>query len=217
MTEIFKYKFKNPDLLKQALTHPSLKNHKNYQTLEYLGDKILDFVIAQYLYAHYPNENEGDLSKRHMALVCGNEIAKIAINNGVNEKLLLSKGEENIDGRNNKSNLEDMMEAIFAAIYLDCRSIDTVKDIIINLWIEEIESFKTPPQDPKSLLQEYLQAKYHILPEYKTVKTEGPPHHPLFTMQLKIKDYPVIEVESHNKKEGEKELARIFMEERKND
>lgn len=205
---IFGYEFEDGELLERALTHPSADHNRNYQTLEFLGDRILDLVIAEYMFKKFPQEKEGDLSKRHIALVCGEMIATIAEENNVGERIIISHGEEHTGGRENHSSLEDVVEAIFAAIYLDCNDINVVKNIILKLWGEKLTKFKTPPKDPKSELQEITQKANYPLPIYEVIKKEGPPHAPIFTMRIIVKGQKEIIITANNKKKGELKLAR---------
>lgn len=211
ITTIFGYKFTNKKLLKAALTHPSTNSDNNYQTLEFLGDRILSVIIAEYLYKKFPGEKEGDLSKRHIALVCGEMIATIAKENNVGSKIIMSPGEENTGGRANKSNLEDVVEAIFAAIYLDSNDLNIIRKIIINLWDKHLTKFKVPPKDPKSELQEMVQKQNYPLPEYQLIKTDGPSHAPLFTMKIIVTGQADITITARNKKKTELELARLMI------
>ncbi|HLD76871.1 MAG TPA: ribonuclease III domain-containing protein, partial [Rickettsiales bacterium] len=107
------YKFNEIKLLEEALTHPSFakKSKINYQRLEFLGDKVLSLIISEFLTKKYKKENEGDLSKRHASLVSGESLSKIALEIGINEVLKMSNGEEVMNGRINKRNLENALEA----------------------------------------------------------------------------------------------------------
>jgi len=209
--EIFGYKFKDSNLLKIALTHPSRKNTVNYQKFEFLGDRVLGLIMAEYVFGKFPGESEGDLAKRQVSLVCGTTLADIAKEQNIGKKLAMSMGEEQTGGRDNPSNLEDAMEAIIAAIYLDCNDLEKTKEIILKLWDTHLTAYKDPPQDPKSKLQEYLQANQYPLPEYKVVDRTGAAHEPTFTMELAIKGKETITVQAPSKKKGERELAELML------
>ena len=212
ITQIFSYRFKNIELLKTALTHPSTRKKNNYQTLEFLGDRILDLVIAEYLFNNFPNESEGDLSKRLVSCVCGNTLAKIAQEHNIGQQIIISYGEEHCGGRDNKSTLEDVMEAILAAIYLDCKDLELVRKIIINLWQKHLLETIEPPQDPKSKLQEIMQKKHCALPLYEVMNSSGPPHAPIFTVQLTIAGYDTITIQAESKKKAQNQLAKLMLE-----
>jgi len=209
--EIFGYKFSNPELFKIALTHPSTKGEENYQKFEFLGDRVLGLTMAEYVFRKFPNEAEGDLAKRQVVLVCGDTLAKIGAEQGIGDKLIMSLGEEQTEGRINPSNLEDAMEAIIAAIYLDCNDYKIISNVLLDLWGERLSAFKEPPQDPKSKLQEYFQANNIALPEYRVVSQIGADHEPVFTMELSVEGFESISIEAKSKKKGERELAELML------
>ena len=119
------YYFTNQKLLEEALTHPSLSkdnfDRPNYQRLEFLGDKVLSLVVGEFLMGKYPNEMEGSLSKRQAALVSGETLAEVALLIGLTEVLQISNGERKLGGKTNKRNLENALEALIGAIYLDSK------------------------------------------------------------------------------------------------
>jgi ribonuclease-3 len=211
--KIFGYKFKNSKLLELALTHPSITVDKgsNYQKLEFLGDRIIAMVMSEYIYQNFASEDEGTMSRRLVSLVCGERLAEIAKENKIGGFLLLSKGEEKNNGRNNSTNLEDAMEALIAAIFLDS-DYQNVKNILLRLWDKKLNLFNSNNYyyDPKSQLQEYMQANNMALPEYKLLAQAGTDHEPIFTMMLEIKDI-VITVEASSKKKGERMLAELML------
>lgn len=206
ITEIFGYKFKDAKLLQQALTHPSAKLSYNYEKLEFLGDRILAAVIAEYLFLNYSNETEGDLAKRLAGLVNGPTLAKIAFAHKLNEKIIIGFGENKTGGREKSSNLENSLEAIIGAIFLDGGG-KIAKDIILKLWQEALTAQITPPQNPKSKLQEILQEQNLELPIYNLVERIGPDHQPLFKMELEINGYPKVIVTEKSKKAAQISLA----------
>ena len=205
------YKFNDESLLLEALTHPSFskynKNSSNYQRLEFLGDKVLSLIISEYLMKKHSDENEGDLSKRHAALVSGDALSEIALDVGIENVLRLSVGEKNLGGKNNKRNLENSLEALIGAIYLDSDYQSTQK-FIFKFWQKFLDKNLTPPKDPVSQLQEIVQIKSKQLPQYEISKTSGAEHSPVFTATLKI---PYLDVdvcaEGKSKKEAQKEAA----------
>ncbi len=210
-----RYKFKNENLIKEALTHPSLSRNKgvtNYQRLEFLGDKVISVVIAEFLIKKYPQENEGNLSKRHAYLVSGVHLAKIADNIGLAEMLKLSKGEEKIGGKNNKNNLEDAVEAVIGGVYLDS-DFESTKNVILYLWNNSLIEERSPPQDPISQLQEMVQAKSKSLPIYRLEKCGGSDHLPVFNATLIIEDHKLtINAKGNSKKQAQKNAAIIAIE-----
>lgn len=210
------YRFANQALLQQALTHPSLskenKNKPNYQRLEFLGDKVLSLVISDFLMKKYQDESEGDLSKRQAALVSGETLAQIAIEINLESFLQVSKGEENLGGKTNKRNLENALEALIGAIYLDS-NYDEAKNFITKFWYNFLEKNIAPPKDPVSQLQEIVQIKSKQLPQYTTSKTGGSDHDPIFTATVKILHLNLeFSAEGKSKKDAQKQVSKIALE-----
>lgn len=207
------HQFKNLSLLNQAITHPSLssKIEKNYQRLEFLGDKVLNLVIGEFLMMQFPEEAEGDLSKRQASLVSGETLAEIALEIGLNQVLQVSFGEKKLGGATNKRNLENSLEALIGAIYLDS-DYNTAQKFILKFWQNNLKKNLLPPKDPVSLLQELVQSKSKELPQYLTIKSGGSEHSPLFTSTVKI-GYQnlVFTAEGKSKKEAQKEVSRIAL------
>ena len=210
------HNFTNENLLEEALTHPSLskenRNKPNYQRLEFLGDKVLSLVIGECLMKKYPTEMEGDLSKRQAGLVSGEALAEIALKIGLPEVLQVSRGEKNLGGQTNKRNLENALEALVGAIYLDS-NYDCVKKFILTFWQDFLEKNTTPPKDAVSELQELVQIKSKQLPQYFTVKSGGSDHSPLFVSTVKIEHENLeFSAEGKSKKEAQKEVSKIALE-----
>lgn len=201
------YNFKNLSLLEEALTHPSLSkgNSINYQRLEFLGDTILAMIIAEFLLKKYPTENEGELSKRQANLVSGEVISQIAKRIEIGEMIKISASEEMAGGRSNKRNLENAMEAVIAAIYLDS-NLEICRQFVIQHWQDFIDQNIFPPKDPMTSLQEIIQAKTKKLPVYKTDKTGGDDHKPIFTSIVEIEGQK-FSAEGFSKKEAQKNAA----------
>lgn len=182
------YKFNNLDLLKLALTHSSYKEINN-QRLEFLGDAILSSIISDHLYKLMPQANEGDLTRIRSLLVRGDTLAVIAKKLIMQDYLILGVGEQKTGGINKNSILADTLEAIIGAIYLDSDFL-TVNNIVLewylgskiyknSLKLDNNNAFK----DPKTILQEVLQAKAMELPIYKVIKITGKPHNQKFTVE----------------------------------
>ncbi len=184
------YHFKNRDLLIQALTHPSnhvcnKKDLPDYERLEFLGDAVLCLIVTIFLIDTYPSEQEGDLAKRRSALVCGRTLAEIARTIDLGEQIMMSYGEEHVGGRQNDHNLEDAMEALLGAIFVD-GGLEQAKKIIASFWLPKIKEMKIIPYNPKTKLQEISQAKKHGIPVYELMSVEGEAHNPLFEIQVSI-------------------------------
>lgn len=204
------YRFRSSGLLEEAITHPSLNSPYNNQRLEFLGDKALGIMVAELLFKLFPAEKEGAIAKRHAALVCRDFLAEFARAKGLGAYLQMSYGEENIGGRENPANLEDMVEALFGAVYLD-GGIDAVEQVFQDYWKERAGLVKAPPKDPKTTLQEYAQARGLPLPHYELVETEGPVHAPLFTVAVHVEGQACVATAT-TKRAAEREAARLMLE-----
>lgn len=180
LCEKLDYAFKNIKLLKQALTHRSADVINN-ERLEFLGDSLLSSVIANALYQRFPEKNEGELSRLRAHLVKGDTLTLIAQQLQLGNYLFLGQGELKSGGFRRASILADALEAIFASIFIDS-DYETCEKIILYLFKEQILSCDEDEnlKDPKSQLQEYLQAKKINLPQYQLTKIEGEMHDQIF-------------------------------------
>jgi ribonuclease-3 len=182
------YQFKNEGLLKIALTHPSYSKYgyQNYERMEFLGDSILGLIIAELLYKKFTHLSEGKLSLMHSRLVNTKTLADIAKEIEIGDDIIMDTGETLSGGRHNPSNLENTMEALIAAIYLD-GGIDSARKFIFELWskylIEDGDIFK---KDVKSHLQEWAQKNKHNIPIYEIVDKTGVEHSPTFMVKVSI-------------------------------
>ena len=210
------YTFKNKELLNNALTHKSFVKKsgitKNNERLEFLGDSVLGFTVAEYLYKNYSNLPEGELTKIRAMVVCEDCLFKISEKINLGEVIFMGKGEEQTSGRKRPSILSDAMEAVFAAIYLDS-DMETVKSIIINLLENEIVNAVSQRniKDYKTVLQELVQKNGVCSPLYKLLKEEGPDHDKTFTSAVLLNGKIAGEGSGKTKKEAEKEAARIAL------
>lgn len=177
------YTFNNTDLLLQALTHRSAKGTHN-ERLEFLGDSILGFVIAEVLYQQFPSHDEGDLTRMRSSLVRGVTLAEIGRGFNLGEYLILGPGELKSGGHRRDSILEDAVEAIIGAVYLDSDN-DTTKALVLSWFAERLDIIKpgNEQKDPKTRLQEYLQARKIALPLYEVIHTTGQSHNQQFTVR----------------------------------
>jgi ribonuclease-3 len=194
LTKKLSYEFQEPKLLIQALTHRSAKGDHN-ERLEFLGDSILGFVIAEALFEKFPKHDEGDLTRMRSSLVKGVTLAEIARDFSLGEYLILGPGELKSGGHRRESILEDAIEAIIGAVYLDS-SIEQCKALILT-WFEKRLSIIKPgneQKDPKTQLQEFLQGRKIPLPSYEVIDTTGQSHNQEFTVrcQTSVIDEEVI-------------------------
>ena len=177
------YRFTQPDLLIQALTHRSAKGQLN-ERLEFLGDSILGFVIAEALFEKFPKHDEGDLTRMRSSLVKGVTLAEIGRDFNLGEHLILGPGELKSGGHRRDSILEDAIEAIIGAVYLDS-TIFQCKQLILTWFAKRLNSIKpgNEQKDPKTRLQEYLQGRKIPLPVYDVIDTSGQSHNQHFTVR----------------------------------
>lgn len=207
------YTFQDIHLLENALTHRSFRKRKNksYERLEFLGDRVLGMVIADELYHLYPNEREGDLSKRLTALVRKESCEKITRKLGIHEFTKLSPSEEEAGGANNPAIMADICESVIAAIYLD-GGFEAAKQYVILHWKELLRTLDSPPLDPKSALQEWLQKQNKDLPEYELVETYGPEHDKKFVIEVRVDGLPKMQGKGKSKKIAEQKAAEQLLE-----
>ncbi len=209
--------FDDKNLLAQALTHKSWVNEhpgerESNERLEFLGDAILEFVISKELYGSFPNKEEGYLTALRANLVNTQNLASLAVKLGVGESLFLSKGEEDGGGRKNTSLLADTLEAIIGALFLDKGLPSTEEFITLNLVSEIPEKVGRPLKDPKSRLQEYIQAEGLPAPKYKVAEESGPDHKKSFILEVVVGDKALAKGEGKSKSEAEQKAAEAALE-----
>ncbi len=188
-------KFKNIQLLDIAFHHRSFFNEHsdspvNNERLEFLGDSVLGMIVAAELYLTHPDKSEGDLAKIKAAVVSEDSLFPIALNLTIDRYLMLGHGEEMSGGRKKKALLADALEALIGALYLDS-GFKTVQQFVLRIikpQLQLVEENKHQYRDYKSLLQEYVQKKYRIIPKYVLVETHGPDHDRVFQVKVVIKD-----------------------------
>ncbi|ABD44996.1 ribonuclease III [Ehrlichia chaffeensis str. Heartland] len=214
ISKIIKYNFKNPQLLNEALTHPSLVSKDtlkfNYERLEFLGDAVLNIVISEMLFNIFPKDTEGNLAKKKTALVCGNKLVEVAQSINLGQFIMMSDGERACGGINNFRNLENALEALIGAIYLD-GGFTAAQDFIYLFWEHSATHMNVPPQDAKTILQELVQGKRLPAPAYHTIDKSGPDHNPTFTVEVRIPSYQAIQATGHNKKLAEQKAASLML------
>ncbi len=216
-----KVEFNDINLLKKACTHRSYLNEnksaglEHNERLEYLGDAVLELVVTSYLYRKFPDRNEGDLTSYRSALVNTNSLSKVALHIGIDEYLLLSKGESKDTGRARSIIHADTIEAIIGAVYLDKGYDASANFISENLFevidIEEIIKNKSW-LDAKSRFQEKAQEMTGQTPSYKTLKEIGPDHSKSFTLGVFIGDVQVALGTGLSKQEAEQKAAEKALE-----
>lgn len=207
------YKFTQPELLHQALTHCSVGNPNN-ERLEFLGDALLGFVTAAILFHQHEKANEGQLSRLRAALVKKESLAQLARSINLGEHLNLGLGELRSGGHTRDSILANAMEAVFAAVYLD-GGIEAASRLVLHLYGERLYE-KLPEQnikDSKTKLQELLQAKYNSLPEYGILEILGSQHEQWFRVYCRVSNYSTeTEGSGSNRRRAEQQAAQKMLE-----
>lgn len=221
LEQLIGVEFRDPNLLRQACTHRSYINenknlgHAHNERLEFLGDAVLELVVTNFLYHKFPQQAEGDLTAYRSALVNTNSLAKVGEVLGINDYLLLSKGESKDNGRARAIIIADTIEAIIGAIYTDQGFGNAANFISRNLLevidIDEIIAKKLW-LDAKSRFQESAQENVGITPSYRTLKETGPDHSKIFTLGVFLGDVQVASGSGPSKQEAEQKAAEKALE-----
>jgi ribonuclease III len=207
------YQFKNPALLMQALTHRSFSGNNN-ERLEFLGDSVLNFIIAHQLYLRFPRLPEGDLSRLRAQLVKESTLSEIAFSLNIGDALKLGEGELKSAGWRRPSILADALEAIIGAVYSD-GGFSAAESLVLNLYADKLANIdpKMIDKDAKSQLQEYLQGKKMELPEYGVVLIEGEAHAQTFKIECVIEKLNITTVgEGTSRRIAEQQAAQLALE-----
>jgi ribonuclease-3 len=214
------YRFRDRGLLEHAMTHTSRANEDvsggvtDNESMEFLGDAILGFVVADTLFRDFPEFDEGQKSKVKASLVSTATLARQAERLTIGEHLLLGRGEEKTGGRRKQALLADGYEALIAAIYLD-GGVEQARAFIQREFaplFEEVRREGRALDDHKSALQEFLQSTGQPLPEYRLTGTVGPDHQKFFVVELLVRGEAVAEAMGPSKKEAEQEAAKMALE-----
>ncbi len=209
------YTFRDRGLLSEALSHSSYANEhrsahlRSNERLEFLGDSVLGFVTAEFLFAQHPDLPEGDLTRIRAALVCEQSLYEVARKLDLGSYLKLGRGEEAGGGRQRTSILADATEAVFAAVYLD-GGIGAASALIhrVLLDAEKEEAVEERRRDYKTALQELVQRQADQVLSYRMIGEEGPDHDKTFRAQVLLNDQPVGTGSGHSKKEAEQSAAK---------
>ena len=201
-------KFKNLNYLKKSITHKSFDSLKNYEKFEFLGDRILGFVISKKLIELYPKEKEGVLDKKLASLVNKNQCLEVAKIIGLEKFIFV--GNKNTKGKVENKIVADSIEALIAAIYYD-KGFEASEKFILSMWKNFIKLSKVTIIDSKTKLQEYSLKKFKSLPIYKLVSSSGPKHKPKFTISVRIKNTKLFEGIGNSKKKAEQNAAKKLL------
>lgn len=208
------YTFKDKSLLTVALTHSSYANENKLpcdnERLEFLGDSVLGFVTAEYLFSEFKTRPEGEMTKLRAAVVCEKSLFRFADKISLGDYILMGRGEEHTGGRNRPSVVSDAFEAVIAAMYLD-GGIDVVRPFILG-FIKEAVRREADFKDNKSLLQEEIQKKHGNQLSYEQLCEKGPDHDKLFVFAVKLNGAVIGMGEGKSKKEAEQAAAGAALE-----
>ncbi len=206
------YRFNDTSLLAQALTHRSA-NSTNNERLEFLGDAVLDFVISDAVFKLRPDASEGDLSKLRASLVKDTSLASLAAELGLGEHLVLGSGERKTGGHRRESILADALEAIFGAVFLDS-GFDAAAEIIGRVYVQRLDTLPDADdlRDAKTQLQEWLQARKLVLPEYELISATGKAHQQRFLVSCTVNEMSeTTQGESTTRRKAEQKAARRML------
>jgi ribonuclease III len=217
------YEFVRPELFEEALTHPSAlvlgrrrgRGRKSiakpsYERLEFLGDRVLGLVIADLLWRRFAREPEGHLTRRLAHLVRRETLARVANTLSLGRNLVLSRAEAAAGAAGNPGILADVCEALIAAIYLD-GGLDAAAAFIRRFWEPLIDEMAEPPRDPKTELQEWVQARGLALPAYELVATSGPDHALVFTVAASVAGADRVTASASSKRIAEARAAALLL------
>lgn len=207
------YTFQNPSLLQQALTHPSALapgQGRDFERLEFLGDRVLGLVIATWLFKEFPHEKEGDLAKRFAGLVQKERLVEVAKAFSLDQAMHIKGEKSSSHQKRLETLLADGCEALIGALYLD-GDLEAAQLFIRHHWQNHIKSSQKPPHDPKSMLQEWAQAQGKTHPIYVVVTSSGPSHAPRFVVEARIQGYEPVQGEGSSKQLAEKDAAQRML------
>jgi ribonuclease-3 len=212
------HSFANPELLDEALTHPSATTRKStrrgegrdYDRLEFLGDRVLGLVIADLLLKTYPQADAGRLARRYNELVRRETLADIATRIDLGQHMRFARAERDAGGGAKPALLANACEAVIAALYLD-GGLEVAAAFIHRYWDTLADGLTTAPKDAKTRLQEWAHAIGAPPPVYAEVSRDGPPHEPVFTIEVSLKGIGTAEGQGSAKRTGEQAAAEILL------
>ena len=203
--------FGDRSYLTQALTHSSVPDKISYERLEFLGDRVLGLVIANWLLIAFPTESEGAIAKRFAALVCRDALLQVADSINLERYIKTVHNEKSFIIRGQDTLLSDSCEAIIAALFLD-GGLSVASDFIHRYWHDQLTNRERPPQDAKSALQEWAQGRGLERPHYTINTIDGPDHSPIFTVQVTVSGLNTeITATGSSKKQAEQRAAELAL------
>ncbi len=216
------HEFNDESLLREALTHSSVGGRskgqaqatKNNERLEFLGDRVLGLVVADLLIETYPDDAEGDLARRHSALVNAETLKSIAQEIGIGDWLIVAPGEHETGGRSRTAIQANCCEALIGALFLD-GGFEVAKQFIVQNWLEPVRAMDQPPQDAKTALQELGHVMGSSPPCYRVVSQTGPAHAPEFEIEVSMGPLGRETARGSSKRVAEREAAKLLLEQLK--
>ena len=208
---VLRHTFADPSLIATALTHPSALDEvagaRSYERLEFLGDAVVEMIVSDEVFARFPEMDEGGMTRMKISLVSGSTLSEVAADLGLRDAIVFGQSYERSGGRGVRSALENVFEAVVAALYLDA-GYTVARDFVLRVLGPRIsEDMALEAENPKSTLQELLQA-HGIAPTYRVVAEEGPAHARTFTCEVLVGDDVAGSGTGRSKKEAEAEAAR---------
>ena len=223
LMKILGHQFKDLSLLEEAITHTSMTKGRrkqlataDYERLEFLGDRVLGLVIADELFARYPTAEAGQLSRRFNSQVRRETLAEIAEDMGLHKFIRVSSELSRLGGEKNPSLMEDCMEAVIAALYLD-GGMTAAMRCIKDHWWSRFEQENAARKDPKSALQEWAAKQGKANPEYRLIEEAGPDHNRTFTIEVHLDGYQPAMAKGQSKRAAEKQAAAKMLKEHANE
>lgn len=206
------HSFSHPELLLRALTHSSMatETRPSNQRLEFLGDRVLNLILAEAVFEEDRDAAEGQLAPRYNALVKKETCANVASGIGLGDVMRLGRSEQMSGGRRKEAMLGDAMEAVVAAIYLDA-DLEAARSVILALWKDQIAAAGSATLDPKTALQEWAQARGLKPPDYVQVARTGPDHAPVFTIEARLSQGRSARAEAGSKRAAEQAAAQALL------
>lgn len=211
LSTITGHQFQDRTLAEAALTHPSLAGRRNYQRLEFLGDRVLGLCVAEMVYKAFPGEAEGVLNRRLAALVRKESLAEVARSSGIAPLIMLESGAEAEGARHQPAVLEDVCEAVIGALYLDGGHAAAAA-FVERVMGPRLSASPAADKDPKTALQEWAQRRRLSLPSYTLVERTGPDHAPRFRVRVTVGDEKPVAAEARSKRQAEQAAARTLLE-----
>lgn len=209
LAELIGHEPRDEEHFRQALTHGSAQV-ADYERLEFLGDRVLGLIVADWLYSRFSDEPEGKLSRRFNALVSGETCADVARVAGVPAHLVLGKQARDDGAADSDNVLGDVMEALIGALYLE-GGLDEARALVHRLWGDRVDTQTSAPKHPKSTLQEWAAANRRKPPEYTLTDRSGPHHALRFTVTVSIKGAGEASATGGSKQEAETEAAKALL------